>query len=365
MRIVLTTGYYDRAVSADLILARRVAFQRFAEELQTLGHDVLVITPFKENAERVHNGVRHVFVRASWWARVVSFGRSRYELATNILPPIADFQPDVIHFSGLTLDLNLWLISRWAKRNSVPIVVQYHGGEVARNGLRRWIQKGNVQRAAKLLFTAREQAREWEDWAGLAKIVEFTEMSSDFRPKANRDLAGDPALLCVSQLVDHKDPFTILKAFMLIVRERPDAHLNWVFNHATLLPELLQFIAENSLSDHVTLNENVPHADIERLQNGADFFIQASLRDVASIAVLEAMACDVTPILSDIPAFRRLTDGGRIGRLFPVGDAESLAAAVLQGKCDGIRAHFLAHHSYPALARQLVETYRIARLTRV
>ncbi len=356
MRIVLTTGYYDATVSADFILTRRIAFQRFAEELQELGHDVLVVYPFNTSGERVQNGVTYRLVEAAWWARMASFGRSHYELATRTLSIISQFQPDVIHFSGLTLDLNLWLVTRWGVQNDVPIVVQYHGGTAAQHWLRRWVQNGNVRRATRLLFTAREQAA---GWGADDKVVEFTEMSSDFRPKPNRQRAGDPVLLCVCQLIAHKDPLTILRAMPLILLQRPNAHLYWAYHAATLLPDMQKFIAENGLADHVTLLGNVPHAAMELLYNGADFFIQASLRDVASIAVLEAMACGVTPILSAIPAFRRLTDEGRIGRLFPVGDAQALAAAVLAGKNGDVRTHFLTHHSYPALARRLAEIYAI------
>ncbi len=354
MRIVFTTGFYDATVSADIILTRRSAFQRFAEALQKLGHETLVVHPFKEDAERVKNGVHHQFVRASWWARWGSVGRTHYELTTRTLPILANFQPDMIHFSGLTLDLNLWLVTHWGKRHHVPVIVQYHGGQPARNRLRRWIQRGNVRRATRLLFTAKEQAMGWD---AADKVVEFTEMSSDFRPKSNARLTGSPALLCVSQLSPRKDPLTILRAMRFILREQPNAHLYWAYHKADLLTDVETFIVDNQLTDHVTLLGNVPHSTIEQLYNGADFFIQASLSDVASIAVLEAMACGVTPILSNIPAFRRLTKGGSVGRLFTVGHAEELAAAVLAGKNGDVHTHFLTKHSYPALARQLTDIY--------
>jgi phosphatidylinositol alpha-mannosyltransferase len=46
------------------------------------------------------------------------------------------------------------------------------------------------------------------------------------------------------------------------------------------------------------------------------------------IVLLEAMAAGATVLASDIDAFRTVLDGGRVGALFPVGDAAALSAAV-------------------------------------
>ena len=358
MRIVLTTGFYNRRLSAEQIITRRIAFHRFAQELQKLGHELVVMYPFKHDAELNRGGVAYRFVRASAWARWLAFGRSDRELATRMLPVVADFAPDIIHFSGLTLDLNLWLVSRWGRRAGVPVVVQYHGGRPATNLLRRTIQRGNVRRATRLLLTAPEQA---DGWPVEDKVELITEMSSDFRPMPNSDLTGEPVILCASQLVERKRPLTVLRGMVELVQERPRAHLHWAFHTATLLPTVEQFIADHGLREHVTLLGNVPHAAMERLYGAADFFVQASDEEVASIAVLEAMACDVTPVLSDIAPFRRLTDRGRFGRLFPLDDPQAMANAFLLGKHNGVRAHFLSIHSYSVLARQLEEVYRRAR----
>jgi glycosyltransferase involved in cell wall biosynthesis len=73
----------------------------------------------------------------------------------------------------------------------------------------------------------------------------------------------------------------------------------------------------------------IPPGAVEDFLNSADFLIQTSRYEVASFAVLEAMACGAVPVLTDIPPFHAMTDGGRIGVLFPVEDYRLMAQRTL------------------------------------
>jgi glycosyltransferase involved in cell wall biosynthesis len=103
---------------------------------------------------------------------------------------------------------------------------------------------------------------------------------------------------------------------------------------------------------------------MQDIYNSADFFLQASRREFSGCALIEAMACGVIPVASDIPAFRAMTDGGRVARLFAVGDADALATAALsvqRTEIDAlareVRQHFSAALSYRAMAITLDRLY--------
>ncbi|HEX9108422.1 MAG TPA: glycosyltransferase, partial [Longimicrobiales bacterium] len=81
-------------------------------------------------------------------------------------------------------------------------------------------------------------------------------------------------------------------------------------------------------------------------------------------AVLEALACGTMPIASDIPPFRALTGGGRVGALVTPGDASGFAAAIVRlAAADRARLrrqareHFLRELSFAALGYRLVGIY--------
>jgi len=60
----------------------------------------------------------------------------------------------------------------------------------------------------------------------------------------------------------------------------------------------------------------------------ADLYLSASRSDSTSVSLLEAMAAGAVPVVSDIDGNREWVAEGEGARMFPVGDAEALAAAL-------------------------------------
>jgi glycosyltransferase involved in cell wall biosynthesis len=62
----------------------------------------------------------------------------------------------------------------------------------------------------------------------------------------------------------------------------------------------------------------------------ADLYVSTSRSDSTSVSLLEAMACGVPPVVTDIEANREWITDGENGLLFPVGDSKTLAEAVIR-----------------------------------
>jgi glycosyltransferase involved in cell wall biosynthesis len=60
----------------------------------------------------------------------------------------------------------------------------------------------------------------------------------------------------------------------------------------------------------------------------ADVYVSTSLSDSTSVSLLEAMACGIPPVVTDIPANREWITDGENGLLVPRGDPFSLAVAL-------------------------------------
>jgi glycosyltransferase involved in cell wall biosynthesis len=98
----------------------------------------------------------------------------------------------------------------------------------------------------------------------------------------------------------------------------------------------------------------------------ADVFVLGSHREGSGYSLIEALACGLPPVVTDIPSFRALTGHGAAGRLWPCGDANALRGALVSVGSpspevrSAVRTHFDAELSFAAVGRKLSAAYRQA-----
>ena len=183
--------------------------------------------------------------------------------------------------------------------------------------------------------------------------------------RARTGLTGAPIILWVGNLTANKDPLTVLAGFEQILLHVPQARLYMAYRQTDLLEVVLDRIKSRStLCRAVTLLGNVEHADLEDIYNSADYFVSGSHYEGSGFALAEAMACGVIPVVTDIPAFRAMTDAGRIGACWTAGNADSLSETFLELMRRPMRAQsalavrgFEQRLSYPAIARASLSAY--------
>ena len=75
-------------------------------------------------------------------------------------------------------------------------------------------------------------------------------------------------------------------------------------------------------------------SDVDRMLKAADFFVLPSYREGLPRSLIEAMACGLPAVMTDIPAGRELISNGETGILVPPGDITALVNAVRQVALD-------------------------------
>jgi glycosyltransferase involved in cell wall biosynthesis len=202
------------------------------------------------------------------------------------------------------------------------------------------------------------------------KVFEVPESTSRFAPgdrlRARRvtALQGDPAVLWVGHLDENKDPLTVLDGIRAAARELPRLQLHCCFGTAPLLHAVEERIArDRALRPRVRLLGRVPHERVQQLMRAADLFVLGSHREGSGYSLIEALACGLPPVVTDIPSFRALT-AGTVGRLWAPRDAAALSAALRsiapglgETTREQVRAHFERELSLPALGRKLAAAY--------
>ena len=356
-------------------------YRHLPRELAARGHTVHVVLLFPSAHHLECDGVDYHFVPTTRFAqriarhvgRALGHDPAYYEPATAALRRVRSLRPDVVHVHGLTLHLNHALRRLTSGHGAPPIVVHFHGGFPPERRWVRRLQRFALGDVARFLFTTHEHARPFVETGLLTadRVRAFMETSSPFRllPRAACRVAtgmtGNPIFLWAGRLHPIKDPLTALRGFEQIAHARPEAQLYMHYLTDELLPDVTGFLAERpDLRGRVHLRGRAPFEAMERIYNSADVLLQASRREFSGCAVLEALSCGVWPVVTDLPSFRAMTDGGRIGGLFPPGDPDALARQALDIPLDTlpdlperVRAHFDAELAFPVLAARLESIY--------
>ena len=280
-------------------------------------------------------------------------------------------RPDVIHVQGLASAFHVGVLTR--RFRNVPILAQDHASQAPR-GARRWLDRWGFAKLSAVVFTSREQAVPFVEAGVLPRsirVFEVIEGSSTFTPgdvgesRSRCGLFGDPCLLWVGRLDANKDLLTVFDALERVIERLPDTRLWCVFSEAPLLSEIEGRLNRNpGLSEHIRLVGRVPHVEMQHYYRAADIYTASSHREGSGFALLEALACGTTPVVTGIPSFRKITGGGQIGEIFAVGDSAGLAEGITNvARRDRTHARQQARHyfeqalSYDAIARQWLDAY--------
>lgn len=347
----------------EALLERWPSLKDIAELVAGAGIRVSVLQAASHAERLARNGVEYHFVDVDGTRTVESRGRRFADVLDGI-------RAEVLHVHGLGFAREACAVAGHLSP-ALPILLQDHADR-----LPRWWRRTRHRRcfamASGVAFTSIAQAQPFvaaRMFDPSTRFFAIPESSSRFTPgdpiraRAETGLSGNPCVLWVGRLTRGKDPLTVLEGVALAASRLPGLQLWCAFGDAPMLAEVRARIADDArLAGRVQLLGEVPHARIETLLRAADLFVSGSRAEGSGYAALEALACGVTPVLTDIPAFRALTGNGRIGHLWPCGDAVRLAdelflATTERASPQQVRAHFDATLSFEAVGRLWREAY--------
>lgn len=128
--------------------------------------------------------------------------------------------------------------------------------------------------------------------------------------------------------------------------------------------KLQRLIAQRGLTERVTMVPPQPHHLLSTYYRAADLVLVPSRSESFGLVALEAAACGVPVVASDVGGLRTLVDHGRTGLRIPGRDPAVFAAAVDQILSDRVFADHLSRRAVEA-ASSYTWTSMAARLRRV
>ena len=373
LRIVQVNAVYDAQLrTPDALLDRYTTLTDWSTSLAGAGANVSVVQRFSTGATVVRDGITYAFAKDDQPPWMSTDGAP-----ASVVDAVAGARPDVVHVNGLIFPALVGALRR-ALPQPVAIVAQHHGGEFPVRGSgpvgmwrrRKWRQ--GLAGADACSFTAADQAQAWRDAGvlGAQRVVEIVEAGTRIRPvareraRAATGLSGTPLIIWVGRLTANKDPLTVIDGLDAALPRLPEARVAFVFGEQMPGDRVGERIQSSAvLRDRVSMIGRVPHDEIANYYGAADLFVSGSHAEGSGYALIEAMACGLVPVVTDIPPFRIIA--GDAGVFWPAGNAAACSAALIdacardpQAQREKGRRQVADVLSWEAIGSRTLATYR-------
>lgn len=120
-----------------------------------------------------------------------------------------------------------------------------------------------------------------------------------------------------------------LDAVPKILEEVPEVRVI-LCGKGSLEDKLKRIVKNKKLEKYVYFVGHIPHEKIQWYLNVADVYVSPSLSDGTSVSLLEAMACKLPCIVTDIPAIKEWIKDGVNGYVVPKRNSEILADKIIE-----------------------------------
>jgi len=360
MKFVFASYVFTKEFNNPEQWLKRIDLYAGIQSALSTNNEIVSIEQIDYEGNCVQDGVQYQFIRLSKFERIVPLKLHRYILSQ---------KPDVVVIQGLHFPLQVIQFGI-LNRGKVKIIAQHHA-EKPFSGIKKYVQRVADGFVDAYLFASKPMGLEWVNKGNLSsaqKIYEVMEVSTHFHP-INKELArlktgvsGDSVFLWVGRLNDNKDPLNVVKAFLRFAAVSPGATLYMIYQTDELLNEIRRLMNASHYGDKIILVGKVFHDDLHYWFNSADFLISGSHYEGSGTAVCEAMACGCVPVVTNIDSFKMITDNGRCGLLYEVGNENALLNALLKTEASNIEEkrkncleYFKSNLSFEAIANRIQE----------
>jgi glycosyltransferase involved in cell wall biosynthesis len=315
------------------------ASAHLATELVALGQDVTVITARFGGLPRdfIENGVRILRIRSLRMRQdrsgVIEQGIFMLSGILNTLWLVRKWRPDIIlAFFGVPSGAVAWIVKMLT---GIPYLVSLRGGDVP--GFRPydfatyhrmigpllhriWHRAGAVIANSQGLGAL---ASQFDDQVAVQIIPNGVDVRL-YQVSGGRDW-GPPQMLFVGRLVYQKGLDILIQALGEL--KNHSWHLKLVGDgpHRPVLESLAE---ENGITEKITFMGWMDKADLYHEFNVANLFVLPSRHEGMPNVILEAMACGLPVVASNIAGNEELVLDGKTGILVPPEDPSALGAGL-------------------------------------
>jgi glycosyltransferase involved in cell wall biosynthesis len=248
------------------------------------------------------------------------------------------------------------------------VIVNYHGGNAEAFFAHSFPLIKPTLKLVDLIIVPSDFLKEIFARRGLATCVVPNAIDLDFfrRTRHTPDFSA-PHLLIARNLEPIYDIPTALKAFAIVRKKLPHARLTIAGTGSQR--EALQHLAQQlDIMDAVTFTGRLDSDRIYNLYIQADLMLNSSTVDNMPISILEALACGVPVVSSNVGGIPYMVQDNQTALLVPPGNEQAMAEAALKVLNDAKLAARLSDagiamvkkFAWPQVREQLLAAYHDA-----
>lgn len=254
-----------------------------------------------------------------------------FSLVQNLKSIITEIKPDLIHAGPI--QSAAWLA---AQAGFKPLMSMSWGFdllyEAEKNLLSKWITRFTLQHSDIMVGdceTVRQKAIDLGMSADRIITFPWGVDLEHFSPAHSKSIDHKPFVLLSTRAWEPIYGVDVIaQGFAIAAKQQPDLRLI-ILGSGSEETKIKSFLVQAGVLDQVDFVGQVSLADLPDYFRSADLYLSASHVDGSSISLLEALACGLPGVVSDIPGNREWITPDENGWLFADGDAQSLAEAIL------------------------------------
>ncbi|MDD5459192.1 MAG: glycosyltransferase [Phycisphaerae bacterium] len=310
--------------------SKNIHTQRWAKAYHQHGNEVHVVSIRKHDLESIHSHLVHigpVNSTSPFWSFL-----SYLWLLFNIKKILRKINPNIVDAHYISTHGVIGCFSKFH-----PLVINLWGSDII------WSGKGNLPFFKKLILKYALEKADCVASSSMYMMEYAKNISSNikkilqipfgidcekFYPKKecrNKNLVGYLKTMSLKY-----GPYVFLNSVPLIMKKVPTCRFMMVGRGDDLI-NLKKLAEKLNITDYVVFKDFVEHNKVCDILNSFEVYVNPSIcKESFGVSILEASACEVPTVASNIGGITEVCINNKTGLLFEAGSSESLSKAVLQ-----------------------------------
>ena len=336
-------------------------------------HHVDVITWAKDNESCVYKAPEGFTIhRLSGLNFSLGNMIEEYPFTPSLSQRIKLLNPDIIHAESHLFLPSLQAV-RKAREMGKPCIVTIHGVFAERGPFVNFLQFAYMRtlgleifkNANRIICLTRTDANEIIKIGCPEKKIRIIPNAVDTEKFKPSKVRRDDLIVWTGRFVPEKGIEYLIKAAKIVCENIRYCRF-LLIGHGPLKQKILKLISEYGIERFVDIIGPLARDKIAKILKSATIFAFPSLREGMPLSVLEAMACGLPVIGSNVPGIKDIIIDGENGILVPPRNPEKLADAILtilndrtlrQKIGQNARELILKKYSWEVVLDRIMETY--------